>query len=266
MAYRDHLKEEQLAITASVEEAVGNKLDVAWNLTLAANIISANVEYGQIGTIEAVPGVAQVLLETRYEPDVVTRDERNDPNMATSSVQIGSNAAWAAGYTGAGSRIAVVDTGIDTDHQSFNAEAFQYSLADKAGNRDLTVAEYLDQLDLLDAEEIAEKLSRLNIASTVTGKKYSADDLYVSAKIPFGFNYIDKSLDITHDNDAQGEHGSHVAGIAAANRYIPNDDGSFRNALESVKTQGVSPDAQIITMKVFGKQGGAYESDYLAAH
>ena len=265
MAYRDHLKEEQLAITVSVEEAVGNKLDVAWNLTLAANIISANVEYGQIGTIEAIPGVAQVLLETRYEPDVVTREERNDPNMATSSVQIGSNAAWAAGYTGAGSRIAVVDTGIDTDHQSFNAEAFQYSLADKAGNRDLTVAEYLDQLDLLDAEEIAEKLSRLNIASTVTGKKYSADDLYVSAKIPFGFNYIDKSLDITHDNDAQGEHGSHVAGIAAANRYIPNDDGSFRNALESVKTQGVSPDAQIITMKVFGKQGGAYESDYLAA-
>lgn len=36
------------------------------------------------------------------------------------------------------------------------------------------------------------------------------------------------------------------------------------NALESVKTQGVSPDAQIITMKVF-EQGGAYESDYLAA-
>ena len=40
---------------------------------------------------------------------------------------IGSNAAWAAGYTGAGSRIAVIDTGTDTDHQSFSAAGFDYS-------------------------------------------------------------------------------------------------------------------------------------------
>ena len=29
--------------------------------------------------------------------------------------------------------------------------------------------------------------------------------------------------------------------------------------------QGVAPDAQILTMKVFGNYGGAYESDYMAA-
>ena len=28
---------------------------------------------------------------------------------------------------------------------------------------------------------------------------------------------------------------------------------------------GVAPDAQLITMKVFGKTGGAYDSDYMAA-
>ena len=32
-----------------------------------------------------------------------------------------------------------------------------------------------------------------------------------------------------------------------------------------MKVQGVAPDAQLITMKVFGKNGGAYESDYLVA-
>ena len=34
-------------------------------------------------------------------------------NMATSDKMIGSSAAWAAGYTGAGSRIAIIDTGAD---------------------------------------------------------------------------------------------------------------------------------------------------------
>lgn len=72
-------------------------------------------------------------------------------------------------------------------------------------------------------------------------------------------------MDVVHDNDTQGEHGSHVAGIATANRYIPNGDGTFTPALEAVSTQGVAPDAQLITMKVFGTRGGAYDSDYMAA-
>lgn len=32
---------------------MGTELDVVWNLTLAANIISANVQYGQIEDIKA---------------------------------------------------------------------------------------------------------------------------------------------------------------------------------------------------------------------
>ena len=37
---------------------------MVWNLTLATNIISANVQYGQIEKIENVQGVKQVLIET----------------------------------------------------------------------------------------------------------------------------------------------------------------------------------------------------------
>lgn len=54
--------------------------------------------------------------------------------------------------------------------------------------------------------------------------------LYVSSKIAFGFNYIDATLDITHDNDQQGDHGTHVAGIATANRYVENADGTYTYA------------------------------------
>lgn len=115
-----------------IERVTGEKLDVVWNLTLTANLISANVAYGQIPALEALPGVEQVFLETQYEPAVVNTDLPADPNMSTSPSMIGSNAAWAAGYTGAGSRIAIIDTGTDTDHQSFDEGAFRYSLSQQA--------------------------------------------------------------------------------------------------------------------------------------
>lgn len=56
------------------------------------------------------------------------------PHMSTSAEMIGSSAAYAAGLTGAGTRIAVIDTGTDTDHQSFDAAAFAYALAEDAKN------------------------------------------------------------------------------------------------------------------------------------
>lgn len=89
--------------------------------------------------------------------------------------------------------------------------------------------------------------------------------LYLTSKLPFAFNYVDENFDITHDNDKQGEHGSHVAGIATANRYVSDGKGGYEKALDSVFVQGVAPDAQLITMKVFGKGGGAYDSDYMVA-
>ena len=92
---------------------MGSRLDVQWNLTLAANLISANVAYGDIETIQSVSGVKDVFLETRYEPCVVDEVGTADPNMATSRNMIGSSAAYAAGYTGAGTRVAVTDTGLE---------------------------------------------------------------------------------------------------------------------------------------------------------
>ena len=83
--------------------------------------------------------------------------------------------------------------------------------------------------------------------------------------MPCGFNYVDDSLYITHDEDSKGDHGSHVTGIAAGNRYVPDGKGGYANALDTVSTQGVAPDAQVLVMKVFGKGGGAYDSDYMVA-
>lgn len=261
MAYRAELVKEQNGVQARIEKATGEKLDVVWNLTLAANLISANVAYGQIEDLEKIPGVAEVVIETRYEPDVAETDLPADPNMGTSCEMIGSPIAWTAGYTGAGSRIAIIDTGTDTDHQSFNSSALDYALEQDAVRAGKTAEEYVKGLHLLDAAEITEVWSELNISSL----SYQPEQTYLNTKLPFAFNYVDANLDVVHDNDTQGEHGSHVAGIATANRYIPNGDGTFTPALEAVSTQGVAPDAQLLTMKVFGTKGGAYDSDYMAA-
>ncbi len=167
-----------------------------------------------------------VVLEALYEPCEVDEGEEYEPNMSTSPEQIGSPAAYAAGYTGAGTRIAIVDTGLDLDHISFSAAGFQYSLALQAGRADVSVEDYIQQLDLLDAEEIQAHLDQLNVKEYAAG--ITADGLYQNRKVPFGYNYIDRSHTyLGHDQDLEGEHGSHVAGIATSNAYIPNGDGTF---------------------------------------
>lgn len=253
MKYRQKLetKQEKMAKTISKKALGGEALDVVWNLTLAANIISANVEYGQIEKIEKISGVEAVLIETRYEPCVVKDNETTDPNMATSGSMIGSHVAWADGYTGAGSKVAIIDTGADTDHPSLDPDAFTYAVKD-SGATLMTAADLTDTV-----------LEQLNASKKMPG--VTADQLYVNAKIPYGFNYVDDDLDITHANDKQGDHGSHVTGIAAGNRYIKNEDGSFSPALDTALTQGVAPDAQVFVMKVFGTNGGARDSDYMVA-
>ena len=260
MDYREGLRRAQSSLQAAIERQAldGQAMDVVWNLTLAGNLISANVPRASVDRIAAMDGVKSVVVETQYSPDVVSIGGEYSPQMAVSGQMTGANAVWLEGYTGAGTRIAVIDTGLDTDHQSFDPAAFDYALAEDAEKADRTVESY----GLLDAGEIAEKLTQLN-AYRRDGS-LQADALYINTKAPFGYNYIDGGTDVTHDRDSQGEHGSHVAGIAAANRYVARD-GGFADALETVHVAGNAPDAQILVMKVFGQNGGAFDSDIMAA-
>ena len=256
-AYREGLRADQADLTARIEKMLGEKLDVKWNLTLATNIISANLPYGMIEDVKALDGVKGVFLETLHELD--PEIEADEPQNGSASVMIGSNISWANGYTGAGSKVAVIDTGIDSEHQSFSGEGLEYALQKNAEAKGLSYEDYVATLNLLTPEKIDAVKDQLN-ANIGSGAA-----AYRNTKIAYGYNYVDDDVDyIEHVNDPQGEHGSHVEGIAAANRFI-KVDGEFKPALETVLTQGVAPDAQIVTMKVFGKGGGAYDSDYMSA-
>lgn len=262
MSYRDNLEKIQEIVVDNIETYAldGEDLDIVWNLTLAANIISANVEYGKMDEIEAMDGVEDVFVETVYHPDIIKTDESVSTNMLGSSSMTGSSLAYSTGYTGAGSRVAVIDTGIDPDHQSFDAGAYEYSLHQLEDKGLINI----DDLDLMTEDTIAGVFDKLNVADN----GITPEDLYLSSKLPFAYNYNSKSTKVDHHGEAaDNEHGSHVAGIAAANAFIPSDtaDGEYVDAMESVGVRGIAPDAQILTLRVFNALGGAYESDFMVA-
>lgn len=59
-------------------------MDVVWNLTLAGNLISANVPRASVDRIAAMDGVKSVVVETQYSPDVVSIGGEYSPQMAVS--------------------------------------------------------------------------------------------------------------------------------------------------------------------------------------
>ena len=224
------LEKQQKAVIQAIERNVldGGKLQVNYQYTWLVNAIAANVPYGMIAEIEAQEGVDRVLLQPVYEVC-----ETAMPNTISGGAMIGRENTWADGYTGQGMTIAVVDTGLDWDHQNFGALS-----ADKLTDTSM------------DAADISAVLPQLNAAKRYEG--LAVEDLYYNTKVVYGFNYVDADLDITHA-DGRGDHGTHVAGIAAANK------------VEGSEVVGVAPDAQLLIMKVFGKAGGAYTEDIIAA-
>ena len=117
-AYKKRLEDNQKAMEQKISKEVlgGEELDVVWNLTVVGNIISAYVPADKIDEISALPGVKYVTREIQYAPAVT--ETPADPQMTNSSAMTNTTLAWANGYTGAGSLIAVIDTGIDDDQIS----------------------------------------------------------------------------------------------------------------------------------------------------
>ncbi len=142
-------------------------------------------------------------------------------------------------FTGKGMTIAVLDTGLDTAHP-----AFANAPADAKFTKD-----YVS--DILQAAD-------LNAEALMPG--VTADDVYLSAKIPFAFDYAGKDAQVAPGSKwdaANLEHGTHVAGISAG--YAVDGEGA-------VTFSGVAPDAQVIPMKVFDDSGtGAATTTILAA-
>lgn len=230
----EHMKKDQTAVLNKIEKEVmgGESLEAHYQYTWLLNGFAATVPFGKIAEIKAVEGVANVVLQQVYSV-CETTNEVATPNTVTDGVMIGRESAWANGYTGQGMKIAIIDTGLDSDHQNFAA---------------LTESKLTDTS--VTADDVAAVLGNLNASARYDG--LTVADVYRSSKVVFGFNYCDDNLVIDHMNGLS-DHGTHVAGIAAANKVSGSE------------VVGVAPDAQIFVMKVFGDNGGAFTMDILAA-
>ena len=117
-----------------------------------------------------------------------------------------------SGYDGSGMVVAVLDTGLDSNHTAFSVDNFT---SEKLGLTYEDVAAVLDQTKAYEQGSI------------------SVDDVYINEKVPFGYDYADNDPDVysTHNN-----HGTHVSGV-----IVGKDD----------EITGVAPNAQLVSMKVF---------------
>lgn len=248
--FSEETQERQDTTIQRIQNALGEDvLKIRYQFSLLDNAVSAIVRYQDIEKIKAVRGVEDVYLvpESRLADTAV-------PATITAGEMVGSYQTWESGYTGLGQRIAIVDTGIDESHPSFDAGAFAY------GREQTTKAtgHSVSKEELLGVDDIAHVLGQLQVGAQ--GEKPSAETLFHNDKIAYAYNYVDGNLDVTH-NSAK-EHGTHVAGIVAANQYVPKD-GSYQKQPEGVV--GVAKDAQLLIMKAIGEDNTAYTDDYMAA-
>ncbi len=118
-----------------------------------------------------------------------------------------------SGYDGTGTVVAVLDTGLDSNHTAFSVENFT------SDNLALTYEDVAKVIKQTKAYELSGSLS--------------VDDVYINEKVPFGYDYADNDPDpySTHNN-----HGTHVSGV------ITGIDDTIT---------GVAPNSQLVTMKVF---------------
>ena len=105
---------------------------------------------------------------------------------------MGADKLWEQGYTGDGTVIAVLETGLLVTHEAFGDDSLMSSPA----------------------------ISQADVAAFAAGG--GAAGSYVSRRIPFAYDYYDNDGDVATTNT----HGTHVTALAAG--YALDEDGSVR--------------------------------------
>lgn len=124
--------------------------------------------------------------------------------------------------------MAVLDTGLDYTHTAFSVDNFTTT------NEAFTLQSVSGMVG--------------NTVAAGYNPGLTGEDVYVSKKVPYAYDYGDKDSDVFPLNS---DHGTHVAGIIAGKDDV---------------ITGVAPNAQLAIMKVFSDYSeGAKTSAILAA-
>ena len=207
-------------VSVEVEREYGNALDG----------FALRAPAGSLEAIRGVSGVSAAFLEREgHVSDLAgidaeggtasARDGGQDPANLSAQLMMRTDQVT---QKGEGKVIAVIDTGVDTSHPAFTGA--------------------LEGTPALTAESVAALAPRLGAGKT---------GVYVSEKFPFAYDYADSDPDAMPSPGDYGSHGTHVAGITAAN---------------ADQIVGIAPEAQVIVAKVSRSvEGDIPDSALLAA-
>ena len=159
--------------------------DVKYEYSAVMNGLAVEAQSGDLEEIQNLPGVKNAFVEEYHE---LMRPVENVPMLTDSVASMGGKAVNETGYTGKGTVVAVLDTGLSMGH-----EAFQDNIN-------------MPKYDLQDITEILQK-NRLTIG------KLEPKTVYHGAKIPYAFDYAGNDTNVSGGQS----HGTHVAGIVGAN-------------------------------------------------
>ncbi len=200
---------------SGVDYELGNSFEVLFGgFEITINSSDFEKVYEAIGT------KATLIVGEEYEK-CETQVVENNVNVHDTGIFNSEG----LGFDGSGTVVAVLDTGLDYTHTAFDASRFKGEEVISLSNIDL---------------------SGTRAAAFSAGLK--AEDVYVSAKVPFAYDYADKDADVY---PIASEHGTHVAGVIGG-----KDD----------TITGVAINAQLAIFKVFSDTAqGAKQSWILAA-
>jgi subtilisin family serine protease len=231
---RATLKRNQQALTHAVTAAGGLVYETYQD---AYNGVAARVAVKDLAALQSTPGVVAV--------HAVHTSKIND---IAGNQYIGGPQAWQnTGRTGAGVKVAIIDTGVDYTHADFGGPGTEAAF----DANDSTVIEP----------------GTFPTAKVVGGYDFVGDDYAAEADDP-----ADQIPQPDPDPLDCNGHGSHVAGIAAGDGVLA--DGSTytgpydANTLSSHNWNvgpGLAPKALIYAYKVFGCEGSVDNSIVVAA-
>ena len=262
------LREKQDAFLNTLKsKGIPYKLEKRYSSVLNGVCIEMNTEY--VAKVKKLAGVESVVIATTYaEPKTVQPQSAGgagvenktqvydtgiyDTNNYTYIDDEHGNNPVGANDLGEGMVVAILDTGLDYTHPAFqNAINVERAGWQQNGN----VKAYVEQL--LEANDL--------VAESRSGS-LDVNDVYVSDKVPFAYDYADNDPDVY---PSYSNHGTHVAGIIGGydeNGYTDKDGNQIATAF-----RGVVPEAQLVICKTFTDDlddpelGGAEAEDIIAA-
>lgn len=237
------LKDIQNTFINSLRSTIGYdfKVETTYN---AINTLKIRANSAYESVISSMPGVSKVAINQSYRFSEVYNGERTADEIQEGYIPLTNSAMSELSETvddenqsaqsmmvpetsngGAGSFVAILDTGFYLEHHAFQDFAPNTEARAKAEER----------FNYDDLTAVTNDLVASRDLSAVAGEEGS---LYYNLKIPFYYDYGGSNLSATNGYDVYSqtsEHGNHVASITGAN-------GTY---------EGIAPNCQLALMKVF---------------